>query len=69
MKGPYINIMGLVGMVGGGLPIYNHNPKPWIQETKLRSGWRKSRGRREPTRAEKKAARKRRQRAQRRNRE
>ena len=55
MKGPHINIMGLVGIVGGGLPIYNHNPKPWIQETKLRSGWHILE-RNEPTRAEKKAA-------------
>lgn len=67
MKGRHINIMGLALALGGGLPIVPHSSKPWIAETKLRSGWHIVE-RREPTRAEKKAKRKRRQKAQRRNR-
>lgn len=63
-----VNVLGMAMMVGGGPPIIPHSSKPWIPEAKLRSGWRRSRGRSEPTRAEKKAKRKRRQKAQRRQR-
>lgn len=63
-----VNVLGMAMIVGGGLPIVPHSSKPWISEGKVRSGWHILE-RNEPTRAEKKAVRKRRQRAQRRNRE